>query len=534
MSRLVVYVPGLGKVPHNIDGLWEKLQSDPAFGPPHDNRLYRYTAGVRLLSRGALNAHCQKLAGRIDACAAMIDSVDDVILIGHSIGGLMVRAAYLEALSAQQDWAQKVSRILLLAAPNRGFALTRLAWWKKPAAYALAALPFGFTCKDALLGSAFVSNLRIRWIGEMADHETAPIVVQLLGDDDDLVAYEDSRDVQAMLTGAQRAIPMGSHSNIVAVKDVPEDVPGQRYFILRWAILGDVDTEGSIPKPLPKEEDNAQAIVFALHGIRAGNGDWPERLRRRLSQPGAQPREIPMHVVTPSYGRMSAINFALPFSRRRHLRWFADKYTFYYARHHKKPLHFVGHSNGTYILGQAFQQIPALHFDRVFLAGTVLPQDFDWLRYSDGRIDQMLNVCANKDKPVAWLCSALRGFGQDVGPGGFGGFESYPDSPSGQTRWIKGGHGAALVEPTAESPTTGLAAVADYVRGEDNLDGRYKAAEPRFWFAWLSRGAPYLAWSGLAAIIAVGWAAIALCGPQAGAAVIVAMLMALALALKTV
>jgi pimeloyl-ACP methyl ester carboxylesterase len=553
MSRLIVYVPGLGESPDAIDGLYEKLPPKPIT----ETHLYKYRERVRLFSRGELAGRCRQLARRIAAACDAYEDVDDVILIGHSIGGLMVRYTYLDAMAnrSQQDefvWAVRVSRIVLLAAPNRGFDLKRLRWWKKLGAYPLAALPVGFTCKDALMGSAFISDLRIRWIREMYDlGDTGPTVVQVLGDADQSVNYEDSRDVQGLPKGAQMALPCATHDDIVQVNtpeddperrrdtpQVPEDIPGQRLEILTKAIIEEVETAQSNPTPLSQSEERVQETVFALHGIRSGNADWPHRLSTLLAHDEA------MHVVTPSYGRMSALSFAQPWARRRHLRWFADQYTFYLARKPGMKFHFVGHSNGTYIFGRSMTRISGLKFGQVFLAGSVLPQDFPWQVQAENRIDELLNVCATKDKPVAWLCSVLRGFRQrDVGVGGFEGFQLFTDGP--QIRWIEGGHGAAFaggVPPKTKCTKCGqhvpessgeLSTVVKFLRGDD-VSERYHAVQPSPWFAWMSRMAPYIAGAGLVGLVALGFAAVILCGVQLGLGLIAAVLVVVAVILKTV
>jgi pimeloyl-ACP methyl ester carboxylesterase len=544
MSQLIVYVPGLGENPDRIDGLYKRLK--PELGTK--TRLYKHDEPLSLFSRGTLAESCDDLAWRIDAAvnfytAVDDEDVDDVILIGHSIGGLMIRYAYLKAIAMGRDqeqgahaWAKRVNRIVLLAAPNRGFDLMRLSWLKRQAARMLAALPVKFTCKDALMGSAFVSDLRIRWIRELTSAEGLT-VVQVLGDKDRRVNYEDSRDVQGLSNGAQMSLPRATHRDIVDI-DAPEDIEGQRLHILKKAILEPLDPKLSKPTPLSAADDQVQETVFALHGIRAGNADWPHQLSALLAH------DPKLHVVTPSYGRMSAFSFALPWARRRHLRWFADQYTFYLVRNPKMTFHFVGHSNGTYIFGQSLARIPGLIFDRVFLAGSVLPQDFGWQVHAENRIKHLVNVCATKDKPVAWLCSVLRGFRQrDVGVGGFQGFELFANGP--QIRWIEGGHGAAFaggVPPNTKCAKCGapvpessgaLSTVVEFLRDND-WSNRYHVVQPSSWFAWISRMAPYLAALGLGGLLALSFAAVALLGAQTGFVIIAAILVTVAVILKTI
>jgi triacylglycerol esterase/lipase EstA (alpha/beta hydrolase family) len=499
MSRLLVYAPGLGKSPDNIDGLYTKLQHDPDFGPPADTQLFKYRRPLVLRSRGRLARRCETLAEQVDAYTTGRD-FDDIILIGHSAGGVMVRYAYLWALGGDgrpaMPWAERVSRIVLLAAPNRGFHLDEVtSVWQRQLAKMIAPLPLGLTAVDMIAGSAFISDLRIRWIrATHAPGAQVPVVIQLLGEQDDLVGVDDSGDIQGSPTGVQKLLPGATHTDIVSVADQPGEPAGQRYAILRWAILDPtIDTAQSTAGHLSDEEASANAIVFALHGIRCSGADWPERLKTVAERPD-QPADRRMFVVTPSYGRMSAFNFALTKSRRKNLRWFADQYTYYLARQPEKPFHFVGHSNGTYMVGESFKSISSLKFNRVFLAGSVLPAQFNWQPYTDqGRIDTIVNVCATQDTPVAILCRTLRGFGmRDVGVGGFTGFDVFPGR---QIRWITGDHGAALHSDER------IGNVLTYLAGQDAAPLADAGAEPANWFGVLSRTMPYLGW-GLVLLIA--------------------------------
>jgi hypothetical protein len=185
----------------------------------------------------------------------------------------------------------------------------------------------------------------------------------------------------------------------------------------------------------------------------------------------------------------------------------------------------VGHSNGTYLFGQSLRQIPALRFQHVFLAGSVLPREFDWVECADrGQVGSLVNVCASADKPVAWLCSALRGLGmRDVGVGGFTGFDSVPPGTR-QIRYIKGGHGAALVDKR-------LPGIAEFARdGESPCEAQHVA--PTEFFGVMSRFAPTLTWLAGAAVLGFGWLAVALLGPLIGAAVIAGLLVTTYTALK--
>jgi hypothetical protein len=504
MKRLIVYVAGLNEDRNNICDLYEKLQSEPSFGTRDDTELFKYPEIMRLGTRGKMADHCGELNHRIqEYWGDSQQRANEIILIGHSVGGVMLRYAYLKALRGDREerheWAQHVTRIVLLAAPNAGFELDFIGGlWRKNFAKVISRFPLRLACLDVLAGSAFISDLRIRWIEVMHSlHDTAPLVVQVLGRDDEYVTPEHSRDMQVCRNGAQILLPGAKHEDIVKIKDVYEDKPGQRYRSLYRAILGEVEPADFEPEAIDPQEASKTAIVFTLHGIRSGATDWPELLGKQYREE-TQNASNALHFVTPSYDYMSAFNFAFTLRRRENLRWFAKEYTYYLARHPGKPFYFVGHSNGTYLFGQSMERISGMRFDRVFLAGSVLPHKLEWRGFvDDGRIETIASVCANKDVPVALLCSTLRGFGMcDVGVGGFRSFLNFPDYPVGhQATWIEGGHGAAL------GTSDGREKVIKFLDGgspqfDDN-------AKPSWWFTMLSRAMPFIAWG---ALIGAIWA----------------------------
>ncbi|WP_280450090.1 esterase/lipase family protein [Nocardia brasiliensis] len=521
--RLIVYVPGLTERPGAIDGLFARLQTEPGYGT--DETIYwQFPDGIRRFSRGTLANRCRDLADRIDAYWTGPRKTPEIVLIGHSIGGIMHRYAYLQALRGidghRLPWADAVTRIVLLAAPNRGVDPDRLPWWQRYPTKVLAPLLRRFTAVELICGAPFITNLRILWMREIAQlGNQAPIVVQVSGKKDRAVVKEDSRDLETLPTGVQKVVPGATHADIIRIEaGLSEDYAGQRYEILRAAITEPLPP--SNPEPLPAAEAAKTSVVFALHGIRSGNGGWPSELEAALL---AADKNV--LVVTPSYGRLSAYDFALPFTRRRNLRWFADMYSYHLARHPGIPFHFVGHSNGTYLFGQSLKQIPALQFQHVFLAGSVLPREFDWVRCADaGQIGSLVNICANQDKPVGWLCSGLRAFRmRDVGVGGFTGFDSVPPGTR-QIRHIAGGHGAALV-------TDRLSAVVDYVR-TGAAGGEAHVVKPGRGFELMSRVAPRLAWVTVAAVAGLSWLALSTMGILLGAAIVAGLLALTYTALK--
>src|SRR5262249_19515860 len=149
----------------------------------------------------------------------------------------------------------------------------------------------------------------------------------------------------------------------------------------------------------------------------------------------------------PEYGRVSARDFAMPKKRRAFVHLLQDIYSEELARNPHAHFDFLGHSNGTYMLGESLKKIPGMWFRHVLVAGSVLPTDYRWDEVKDERkqIEKVRSDRGRKDWPVAWLCSALRhGFlMSDVGTGGYDGFTK--DSVY-EERYHPGGHGSMFNE----------------------------------------------------------------------------------------
>jgi hypothetical protein len=371
------------------------------------------------------------------------EPADEVLLVGHSIGGLLVRHAYLldagltgEPAHGTYEWTDKVRRIVLLAAPNAGFVTSRLPIWLRPL-FATASALGAFTVEQIQAGSTYITELRLRWIDAFNDMQSPPIVVQVLGDRDDIVGRDDSLDVEFMRGATRVDVPGAAHADLVDLGSVGD--PNERYAILHHAVRGRMD-----PDRLSDTGPRSKApVYFLLHGIRASRyANWVGGLARELKN-----REPHAVVYSPSYGYFSAVEFALPSTRSRNLRHFLDWYSRLYVTHHAASLNFAGHSNGTYMLGQALLNVPAVHFDRVYLAGSVLPRDYPWSTIVDRKqISEAIHSDrASQDWAVGWLCAALRGLGMhDVGTSGFVGFDQAAPKLFEHDKVFLGNHGAAL------------------------------------------------------------------------------------------
>jgi triacylglycerol lipase len=125
--RVVVFVHGLGAT--EWSWCWEAaayhgdpsacfgtlLRRDLGFTP-----LYaRYNSGRHVFESGRALADALERIHLADGC-------DELVLIGHSMGGLVVRSACAEGARAGHAWVPRVTRVFCLAAPHRGAPLEKI------------------------------------------------------------------------------------------------------------------------------------------------------------------------------------------------------------------------------------------------------------------------------------------------------------------------------------------------------------------------------------------------------------------------
>jgi pimeloyl-ACP methyl ester carboxylesterase len=93
-----------------------RLQNDLGYTP-----LYvRYNTGLHISENG------RRLAQLLEQLVAEWPvSVDELILVGHSMGGLVIRSA--AHYGAHLDWARRVRHLFFLGAPHRGAPLEKAA-----------------------------------------------------------------------------------------------------------------------------------------------------------------------------------------------------------------------------------------------------------------------------------------------------------------------------------------------------------------------------------------------------------------------
>ena len=123
-GRLIVLVHGLVETERcwsggeTAPGLAEALEHDTGLTPVS----IRYNSGLRVSDNGAL------LSSLLEETRANWPvALQSIALVGHSMGGLVVRSACESARIAGHKWIADVDTIVTVAAPHRGSPLEKLA-----------------------------------------------------------------------------------------------------------------------------------------------------------------------------------------------------------------------------------------------------------------------------------------------------------------------------------------------------------------------------------------------------------------------
>lgn len=402
---------------------------------------------------------------------------DSIVLVGHSLGAVLLRKALVWANGAQEDrvspqrrrtWPGKVSRFVSLAGINRGWSLDPMPANMSPSTYIAAYLGEWvayLTGTGGLLfaterGSPFIADLRVQWIKlarqDLVDGKSRlPLSIHLLGDIDDVVSRKDSQDLAASKDTRFITIPNTSHANIIAELERGSDT-SQRVRLIRDALT---KSEAELPFEVLRVQDenlDVRKIIYILHGIR-DYGVWTDDLRKEIEKA----KDADTVVTPPKYGYFPMIPFILYWDRQKNVRRFMDEYTENLARFpNVKQLDFIGHSNGTYILASALQRYTTLNVHNVLFAGSVVPIIYPWRELVDAkRVNRVYNLVATDDWVVAlfprffeqvaewWGDTSVKG-AFDIGSAGFRGFRDSgaadADHRIDDAMFVSGTHSSAL------------------------------------------------------------------------------------------
>ena len=406
---------------------------------------------------------------------------DDIILVGYSKGALLVRKALMYGYGRVEDldtepgvsrpaltWVGKVERFVLLAGMNRGWSLRfrpkqmprRVFWLLRFLSRFSRIIGVAKLMNGCESGEPFVANLRLQWLDVMRGLPTQdrPTVIQLLGDRDDLVSSEDQRDVTVARDFIWVRVNCTGHPDIVELND--KILGPERRDKIKKA-LGSAADIASLRllscKVADDEDPDVREAVVILHGIR-DMGAWTSQFEAPLQRAyHAKPanKGTKIHVTRPSYGYFGMGPFLLWADRQKNVRWFMDEFTEIKARFpNLQKVHFIGHSNGTYVLASALQNYKTLKVGNIAFGGCVLRRNFDWDSVAS-QFDFVRNYVGAGDWVVAIFPALFERplfklVNHDIGSAGFDGFTTARGNAL-ETRFLNGDHGIALNSENIDS-----------------------------------------------------------------------------------
>jgi pimeloyl-ACP methyl ester carboxylesterase len=454
-KRLVVLV-------HGLSG-FEKLAAAQALVAESlpNSDLLTFNYDTRLIS----NASPFEIANTIEReinSSYQTKKYDEIILVGHSLGGMLLRKAIVwgngleedrtqYGLRGRREWVSHVSRFISLATINRGWSITtkpELMPWTRYIGIWLGEHVARLTQSGKLLlamerGSPFVSDARVQWIelcrGKNLDERKIPITIHFLGDRDDIVSHDDSKDLKAAKNTIFVTLQNTGHEDIATALNKGDTAADRkRREQVGYALMGDLG-HLEVDRPDPQLEDlSVTRVVYVMHGIR-DYGEWTDKVRALIET--QEPRGEKTVVVNQKYGHFPMLPFILYWDRQKNVRLFMDEYTENVARFPRaQTFDYIGHSNGTYILASALRKYKTLKVNRVYFAGSVVPKYYNWIDLLDSkRVSHVVNVVAANDWVVALFPRFFEQIAEwenrrptegllDIGSAGFRGFDDAKDA----------------------------------------------------------------------------------------------------------
>ncbi|WP_417686501.1 alpha/beta fold hydrolase [Roseibium sp.] len=448
-------------------------------------------------------------------------------------------------------WARKVSRLVLIAGMSRGWSIDNAKSgmeelvWRLGATYGHLLPGRKPTIFDIRKGAPFIVQTRLRWLQFLNSGLPKPKVIQLLGTIDDMVSPDDSVDY-ADANNSEHfrliEVPASGHATIIEVDvakgsdEADRRIREERARIMTAVLSDDAPVldertieRGYLNDELPPPRDpRVRDLLFIIHGIR-DRGYWTKKIAARVKRKAAEvaaqtyntilSRSVPapseaagetqgedallrharedcetaaegrsLVTRTPSYGYFPILPFVLPWYRRQKVEWLMDQYVEARTSYPDADFHYIGHSNGTYLCAKALQDYPAASFRRIMFAGSVVRNDYDWVRLVEaGRVEKILNIRATFDWVVALFPYGLRWFRGffDLGGAGHSGFETsldgsvlYQLDERGISKFVRGAHSAGKRESLWDE-------ICDFIvvgKQPDATDADFAVGQP-----WYSR-----------------------------------------------
>jgi hypothetical protein len=208
--------------------------------------------------------------------------------------------------------------------------------------------------------------------------------------------------------------------------------------------------------------------------------------------------------------------FLLWADRQTNVRWFMDEFTEIKTRFpNLQKVHFIGHSNGTYVLASALQNYRTLTVGNIAFGGCVLRRDFDWDQVG-AQFDRIRNYVGSRDWVVGWFPRLFEYpifnlVNNDLGSAGFRGF-TRPLGNALETRYLDGAHSIALhpknISSIVEFIINGKRIDEHDLLTEGGPTWRMEYSSKFCWLIWLiiaaAAGALFIAWIYMFGLLPVG------------------------------
>jgi pimeloyl-ACP methyl ester carboxylesterase len=444
-SKLIVLVPDYRGNPETLKPLRNLLLKSKDLEGSH---CLDFSYQESPFSNRDPESIADKLTAEIEDYIQQHPEINEIILAGHSMGSTIVRRSFLDAagygsrIDESGVWPDRVKRIVLLGALGRGFVPDkhvdwRMRIWLIPLIGASSFLGIGKMLRSMLRGADYISRLRIDWIRYSTNAGNKPLVVHVLGGNDEIVKKDDVVDLEEFPNSFAVPVPGASHFSVI----VPT---AQSSFALTRAFTDNFKAEEATQS---RHSEPAKNIVILMHGIRDSRKCF-RRVADRIKN-----EDPSTMVIVPSYGYLSARRFLSTTARNQLVPWLVDEISDKLARHPRATISYAGHSNGTYVLGETLKRLPRLQLNNVYLGASVLPTDYPWEEVIDDlqQVKHLRCDMGTEDWPVGVICKGLNELGvQSLGAGGADEFE-YGNLDYVAYNRFRGGHGAMLTNSNIDS-----------------------------------------------------------------------------------
>ena len=467
-SILAVVVHGLGSsrlVKDVVALVGNELPSADIAQARYDSSLFSDKPADREAYELAL-----EIGRKVEARKERGGSYSSIILLGHSIGALLLRAAYLMAagyrITTQNQltptsWARPapaigdeqarkepyVERLILLSGLNNGWTTPeaeQLGKFRRTKSAIITLLITWMSFRDkarflrtVMRGSPFVVDVRLNWLNMIAEPSRSlePQTLHLVGETDDLVKRDDIYDFTSGKNFKHREVKNTRHYDIGVTEsatvseisaefrrgnglarwffgwllptyNISDNPPGNRRAELKAAISVPWNAIQSQLKGGSQNQISISDVVIIRHGIRDDPLGWVSELSKAITNHTSSNGAA---IEKHSYGRFSMLQFVLRGARIRRVHEFMDQYVDLRAKYPSANFHFFGHSYGTYIGCKALKDYRSCCFKHVVLANAVVASDFPWQQILDqGQASKVLNLRGSLDYIVAWFPGAFQ------------------------------------------------------------------------------------------------------------------------------